>query len=142
MAPEVMNNQPYNDKVDIFSFGVILRLLLTGVAAIPLQEPEDDATVMDGPTDSSKNSDIEPTRPVPTTTATSATAMQLLIDHCAAAEFYLRPSSTVIIRHIREEMEAMVASISISKIALRWGVRQGKAISKMITTIIEKFNTQ
>lgn len=30
MAPEALNNQPYNEKVDVFSFGVILRLLLTG----------------------------------------------------------------------------------------------------------------
>lgn len=30
MAPEALNNQPYNEKVDIFSFGVILRRLLTG----------------------------------------------------------------------------------------------------------------
>ena len=35
MAPEVANRQPYNEKVDIFSFGVILRLLLTGSADFP-----------------------------------------------------------------------------------------------------------
>lgn len=31
MAPEVMRNEPYNDKCDIYSFGVLLNELATGV---------------------------------------------------------------------------------------------------------------
>jgi serine/threonine protein kinase len=30
MAPEIRMNQPYNDKVDIYSLGVIYNILLTG----------------------------------------------------------------------------------------------------------------
>jgi hypothetical protein len=75
MAPEAANNQPYNEKVDIFSFGVILRLLLTGVAEVPLEPVEEDPTIEDGPSEYS-SSDVEPdrSRPMPTTTP-----MQLLI---------------------------------------------------------------
>jgi serine/threonine protein kinase len=30
MAPEIRMNQPYNEKVDIYSLGVIYNILLTG----------------------------------------------------------------------------------------------------------------
>ena len=39
LAPEVANQQAYNEKVDIYSFGVILRLLLTGKAEPPPPPP-------------------------------------------------------------------------------------------------------
>ena len=84
MAPEVVNNQPYNEKVDIYSFGVILRLLLTGTAAAPQEEPAEDRTIEeDRPSDNSKHSGIEPMRPgaAAAAAATSSTTipMQLLI---------------------------------------------------------------
>ena len=65
MAPEAANNLPYNEKVDIYSFGVILRLLLTGVAAAP--PPVEEGSMTDGPSDNSKNSDFEPERIMTTT---------------------------------------------------------------------------
>ena len=80
MAPEAANNLPYNEKVDIYSFGVILRLLLTGVAAAPPpvqgeeEGEEEEGTMVDGPlSDNLKLSDIEPERVIITT------PMQLLI---------------------------------------------------------------
>ena len=75
LAPEAANNLPYNEKVDIYSFGVIVRLLLTGVAAAPPQVVEgEEGTITDGPSsDNSKTSDIEPERVMITT------PMQLLI---------------------------------------------------------------
>jgi serine/threonine protein kinase len=30
MAPEITRNQPYNEKVDIYSLGVIYNILITG----------------------------------------------------------------------------------------------------------------
>ena len=39
LAPEAANQQAYNEKVDIYSFGVILRLLLTGKAEPPPPPP-------------------------------------------------------------------------------------------------------
>ena len=78
LAPEVVNNQPYNEKVDIFSFGVILRLLLTGVVVAATEEEEEEEeeylSATDRPSDNSKHSDIEPRQPVATTIP-----MQLLI---------------------------------------------------------------
>ena len=44
MAPEAVNHLAYNEKVDIYSFGVILRLLLTGSADFP---PPDGPTTFD-----------------------------------------------------------------------------------------------
>ena len=81
MAPEAENNLPYNEKVDIFSFGVILRLLLSGVAAAPPQGEgeEDTVTDIDGPiihsSSSSRISVIDP----PEHGVLVTTAMQLLI---------------------------------------------------------------
>ena len=74
MAPEAVNNLPYNEKVDIYSFGVILRLLLTGVAAAPPPMEGIGEEEVDGiPSDNIKLSDIEPERVMITT------PMQLLI---------------------------------------------------------------
>ena len=44
MAPEALNNLPYNETVDIFSFGVILRLLLTGDAVDRRSSPKGGAS--------------------------------------------------------------------------------------------------
>ena len=66
MAPEVKDRQPYNEKVDIFSFGVILRLLLTGTVVAPQEtleyEEEEDPTMAEVPSENS-NSTIEPEHP-------------------------------------------------------------------------------
>ena len=100
MAPEVENRQPYNEKVDIYSFGVILRLLLTGTAEA-LQETEDDPTIEYGPSDNS-SSDIETghavvhahttTTTTATTTAIATPPMQILIGNmyvCIRCEIQL-----------------------------------------------------
>ena len=72
LAPEVTGNQPYNEKVDIFSFGAILRLLLTGTAEEAARrshegKEEDNLTALTryGPLDrsnytSTSSSSIEP----------------------------------------------------------------------------------
>ena len=78
LAPEVVNNLAYNEKVDIYSFGVILRLLLTGVAAAPQQvevEEGDEDTVTDngGSPNHSGKSVIKPV------CAVVSTPMQLFI---------------------------------------------------------------
>lgn len=38
MAPEILQNQPYNEKADIFSIGCILHMLLTGHPPKPKQD--------------------------------------------------------------------------------------------------------
>jgi serine/threonine protein kinase len=74
LAPEVKDRQPYNEKVDIFSFGVILRLLLTGSAATPPEpEEEEEPTIAEVPSDNS-NSSIDPELLVFNTTATAVAA--------------------------------------------------------------------
>eukprot|EP01036_Dinobryon_divergens_P032716 gene32716-42364_t len=130
MAPEAVNNLPYNEKVDIYSFGVILRLLLTGIAAAPpppVEEEEETVSDTEGSPTNARNSVIEPDR------ALVSTPMQLLIDQCTVHDYYLRPSSVTIQRHLRDELVALAQSYSISGMVLRWGVRQGRAITKGIS---------
>ena len=68
MAPEVLSHQPYNEKVDIFSFGIILRLLFTGSAVVPHEQPcrEEEyypSIIDDGPNNyDHSNFVVEPTR--------------------------------------------------------------------------------
>ena len=73
MAPEALNKQPYNEKVDIFSFGVILQLLLTGDTAAAARPCEDDVVEFHG-VDQSNQIDS-----VPVPKGSISTAMQLLI---------------------------------------------------------------
>ena len=58
------------------------------------------------------------------------------LDNCTTTEYYLRPSSTVILRHIRDELVALAQSSSLSNIILSWGLRQGRAISNSISRIL------
>ena len=156
LAPEAANHQAYNEKVDIYSFGVILRLLLTGKAEPPPPPPqvEEEGTVIDmnGSMDSSKLASIEPDR-VKTTTP-----MQLLIgetfiagpikliyihymvltdpyipDQCTTSDYYLRPSSAVILRQLKDELEALAQSNSLSGMVLSWSLRQGRAMTTGIS---------
>ena len=77
MAPEAVSHLAYNEKVDIYSFGVILRLLLTGIAAAPpppsVEEEVETFTDTEGSPTNARNSVIEPVR------ALVSTPMQLLI---------------------------------------------------------------
>eukprot|EP01036_Dinobryon_divergens_P030328 gene30328-39557_t len=130
LAPEALFNQPYNEKVDIFSFGVILRLLLIGVTAVPQEPDEDlDGTIVEEGTTDNSSPEIEPDRrryPA----VNNASLMQLLIDQCTVEDYYLRPSGTVILRHLREEIAAHSSNTFFG-----WGMRKSRAISKRISRI-------
>eukprot|EP01036_Dinobryon_divergens_P032717 gene32717-42367_t len=114
MAPEAVSNLAYNEKVDIYSFGVILRLLLTGSAAAPPPVQGVEETVIDteGSPTNARNSVIEP----------DPTLVSTLMQLCAT-----------ILRHLKDELVALAQSYSISGMVLRWGVRQGRAITKGIS---------
>jgi serine/threonine protein kinase len=76
LAPEAANQQAYNEKVDIYSFGVILRLLLTGKAEPPPPPPLDEEGSVTGLSESiADNSRPASIRIEPDL----ATPMQLLI---------------------------------------------------------------
>eukprot|EP01035_Chromulina_nebulosa_P027893 gene27893-36739_t len=83
---------------------------------------------IDSPTNNSRVPVIEPEHGILVTTH-----MQLLIDQCTAYDYYLRPSSAVILSHLRDELVALAQSYSISGMVLRWGLRQGKAMAKGIS---------
>eukprot|EP01035_Chromulina_nebulosa_P027405 gene27405-36046_t len=89
---------------------------------------EEEGTMVDGPlSDNLKLSDIEPERVIITT------PMQLLIDQCTVHDYYLRPGSSVILRQLKDEILALARSHSISATVLRWGLRQGRAITNGIS---------
>ena len=76
LAPEVANQQAYNEKVDIYSFGVILRLLLTGKAEPPPPPPLDE----EGSVTDLSGSNADNSRPASIRIEPDlATPMQLLI---------------------------------------------------------------
>lgn len=157
LAPEALYNQPYNEKVDIFSFGVILRLLLTGVAAV-LREPDEDldCTIAEEGTTDNSSPEIEPDRRrYPAVNNSSPMQLligkhpiycnpqrhninfvcsmyvRLLLDQCTVEDYYLRPTGTVILRHLREEIAAHHSSNTF----LDWGMRKSRAISRRISRI-------
>lgn len=72
MAPEALNKETYNEKVDIFSYGVILRLLLTGDAAAAMSENDVVEINVDQSSSQIDNDGSESKRSI-------STAMQLLI---------------------------------------------------------------
>ena len=74
MAPEALSKEPYNEKVDIFSFGVILQLLLTGDAAAACKSPYEDNVVEFRGVDQSNQIDS-----VPVSKRSISTTMQMLI---------------------------------------------------------------
>ena len=88
MAPEAVNNLAYNEKVDIYSFGVILRLLLSGSAAAPpppVEGEEETVTDTEGSPTNARNAVVEPARTL------VSTSMQLLI----GVKIYIHTVSTV-----------------------------------------------
>jgi len=77
MAPEAVQQQPYNEKVDIYSFGVILRLLHTGAAAKGPRESEEAAITTVEQAPDTYTSTIDPAYRHPT--LTTASAIEMLI---------------------------------------------------------------
>eukprot|EP01036_Dinobryon_divergens_P032718 gene32718-42368_t len=136
MAPEAVNNLAYNEKVDTFSFGVILRLLFTGIAAaapaqVVIGEEEEIVGMMDMDGSSINNTEIISF--IELDHVFASTSLQLLIDQCTAHDYHLRPSSVTILRRLKSELVAVAQSYSISGMVLRWGLRQGRAITKGIS---------
>ena len=42
MAPEMLNNEPYDYKVDVYSLGVLLYLIITGSYPYESESTEED----------------------------------------------------------------------------------------------------
>ena len=42
MAPEMINNEPYDYKVDVYSLGVLLYLIITGLYPYESDSTEED----------------------------------------------------------------------------------------------------
>eukprot|EP01036_Dinobryon_divergens_P027845 gene27845-36686_t len=131
MAPEALNKQPYNEKVDIFSFGVILQLLLTGDTVSAAVRPcEDDVVEFHGVDQSNQIDSV----PVPKR-YTISTAMQLLIDQCTAFEYYIRPTCSMILCFLEEEKRATTATFSITAFKFWCVLDDLRAISKRASKI-------
>eukprot|EP01036_Dinobryon_divergens_P033698 gene33698-43555_t len=134
MAPEALNREPYNEKVDIFSFGVILQLLLTGDTAAVRKSPCEDSFIKihvdqsnQTTNDDDDDDDMKPKRSI-------STGMQLLIDQCTAADYYIRPTCSVILNYLEEEEKKRATKATFSMTAfVQWcGLDDLRAISKRV----------
>ncbi|KAL5006161.1 hypothetical protein ScPMuIL_017319 [Solemya velum] len=88
MAPEVIRNEPCSEKVDIWSFGVVLWEILTGV--IPYQDVDSSAIIWGVGSNSLH-------LPVP---STCPDGFKLLMRQCWSAKPRNRPSFRQIIMHL------------------------------------------
>nr|XP_039262213.1 mitogen-activated protein kinase kinase kinase 13-B-like isoform X1 [Styela clava] len=98
MAPEVIRNEPVSEKVDLWSYGVILWELLTG--EIPYLDVDSSAIIWGVGSDSMS-------LPVPTT---CPEGFKLLLRQCWSSKSQNRPSFNQVLRHLEIAAADLLAS--------------------------------
>jgi len=104
MAPEVIRNAQYNEKADIYSFGVLLWELITGM--VPYGEQRTDTKIAVMVADKGHR---------PTAPASAAPELKTLMQECWAEDASTRPPATEIVRILRVERDKIVAEMEASK---------------------------
>jgi len=85
MAPEVFRHEPYNNKVDVYSFGMIMYQLIEGVVPFCGTKPVQAAY-------NAAKSGVRPTWKILNLLPKSAHVLRTVIEHCWAEDPGRRPS--------------------------------------------------